>query len=412
MNTLVQSGTSPEVHFYGWEVVKFWFRQITEQLFTYSWQVRTAYFIVLLSILIILLVAIVFTRRMRVRNKKSKMYEQCQKRFHDAFYTILASDFHYSVMNVEAVCECSAEDLHEYSGATYSRLLCNIRTEMRDKISLPNMQLLAELTDVRGWLENNLTKGNEVLTSLQVIATLPVRISEGRLATYTNHYDMRTRHMARQVIGFCTENDPFRYLEEDLNDYVAPYRYMSMHRMFGWLYNNDRQMPDFLTIAEHLNNDKSAAFMIEEVAYWGNDAERNAISEFFHSDKIACRIAAIKVIALLQDLSKEDELVALYPEQPADVKKEILTTIAALNSGNQAPFIERAYLTSPSKDLAEHALACLFRYGTSGRKRFESLRQMPLTSRSKGLLEQIEMMGQLEEMRASYGKTNEMEAAK
>lgn len=411
MDFLVQTGNTPEINFYGWEVFQFLLRQLRGQMFSYPWQIRTAWMIVVVTMLVIIAIAIIFARQIRIKNKEKKLYDKCYERFYEPFSTILASTFHYSVMNVEALCSCDAEDMHMFSGDTYSRLLCHIRTEMKDSVSIPNMQLLCELTDVRGTLENNLTKGRNVLATLQIVASLPVRISEGRLATYINHHDDRTRHLARQVIGICTENDPFRYLVEDLNEYVAPYRFMSLHRLFGWLKANDRQMPDFITTAEQVSNDKSAAFMIEEVAHWGSDSEKNSISQFFSSPRSACKIAAIKVVAMLGDTSREEELIRIYPDQPVEVKAEILSAIAALNTGRQAPFFEKAYLTSPSKDLAEHALSCMYSYGEAGRKRFNNLRQMPMNARSKDLLDQIASMGDLEEMRKNFDENkNEAEA--
>lgn len=396
---LLAGNPVPAIHYYGWDVIGFWYRQAANQYMEYSWQVRTAYFILLMNVVTMIFLTILFSRHVVRRQKAEKMYQQCKERFLEPFTKILSSEVHWSVMMIERECECMADQFAEYDGSTYSRLICKIRMEMNDRVFLPNVQLLCELTGVRDTLETKLKSGNDVVQTLQLIDTLALRISEGRLAVYINHRDNRTRQMARLCLGLCTESDPFRYLEEDLDEYIAPARFMSLHRLFGWLAATNRQVPPFLTIASHVKNDRSAAFMIEEVAFWGNELEKKALSQFYMSDRIACRIAAMRAVARLRDASQEEELINTYRHQPEEVQLEILRTITTLCTGHQAAFLEKAYLTAPSKRLAECALSCLYGYGESGRLAFERLRQTPLDRRSRNLLDQIESMGELEKLR-------------
>lgn len=406
MNTIIAHilQSAPEVHFYGWDVVKFWWRQLTGRFFEYSWQVRTAYAIVVICVVSVLVLSIIFSRYIRKRRKKDEAYAKCRARFIEPFRTILKTDYHLPTSSIENICECSIEDFGKFEGDIFAKLICELRNELSDIISLPNIQLLAELTGVRTWIEHNLHKEKDIENSLEIVVTLPIKISEGRLANYANHYDVMNKNLARQALYICNENDPFRYLEDDLEEISRPYRYMSLHRMFGWLYNNQKQMPSFLVLAEKLNNEKSAAFMIEELAYWGRESEKQSINKFFYSNKINCRIAAIKVVALLGKAQWEDTLVESYQKQPEEAQKEILRTITALKTGKQAGFLEKAYISAPARDLAELALKCLYDYNAEGRDRFEILSQTPMSTRDRNLLDEIRSLAELEEKRKQRAK--------
>lgn len=389
----------PTIEYYGWDVVDFWYRQLADRYFEYSWQVRTAYVILLLNIITMVVLTVLFGRQVYRRRQEEKAYHECEERFRDAFRAVIESPVHWSVERIETECGCSVAEMRQYKGSTLSRLICNIRLRMADRVYLPNVQLLCELTSVRDTLEDHLKRGMGVEQTLQLIDTLSLRISEGRLAVYTNHRDHRIRRMARLCLSLCTDSDPFRYLQEDLEERVTPSQLMSLHRLFGYLHTTHHQMPSFLTIASRLKNDRSAAFMIEEVAYWGNDNERKSLSQFYLSDRIACRLAAMRAVAFLCDASQEDALIATYSQQPEEVQMEILHTVTVLATGHQTAFLEKAYIAAPSKRLAERALSCLYRYGQSGHESFEQLRMAPLDRRSRSLLDQIESMGLLEEKR-------------
>ncbi|MBP9998379.1 MAG: hypothetical protein KBS67_03970 [Bacteroidales bacterium] len=395
---------TPEVNFYGWDVVKFWCRQVLDRFFTYSWQVRTAYAIVVLCVISVLSLSFIFSGYIRKRRKKDDAYKKCKDRYIGPFRTILKTDYHLPTSSIEKICDCHIEDFAEFEGGIYAKLLCEIRNELSDVISLPNIQLLAELTGVRSWIENNLHKKNDIEISLELVVTMPIMISEGQLANYANYYDPLTKNLARQALYICNDNEPFRYLEEDLEEIPRQYRYMSLHRMFGWLYHNQKQMPSFMVLAEKVNNEKSASFMIEEIAYWGRESEKQSVNKFFYSNKIACRVAAIKVVAMLGKTIWEDALVESYQKQPEEVQMQILETITALKSGKQAGFLEKCYISAPSKTLAEQALRCLFNYNAEGKEKFEKLSQTPMSERDRNILEQIRSLANLEEKRKQREK--------
>ena len=113
-----------------------------------------------------------------------------------------------------------------------------------------------------------------------MVVNLNIRINEGELAIYLNHHNSNIRLMARLANIICTENEPYKYLEEDLNQRMLPWRPMLTHRLFGWLQECGRPMPSFIVLAESLENEQASAFLIEEVAYWGNDTEKDELAKF------------------------------------------------------------------------------------------------------------------------------------
>lgn len=393
------AAASPTIRYYGWDVVRYWYRQFVNQFFEYSWQVRVAYYILFFTLVTVIFLAILFARRVYARKRAERQFVKCSSRYKVPFTKILSSPVHWSVMNIETECQCNVRDFAEFDGETFSRLIMNIRLDMDDKVYLPNMQILTELTGVRQTVETCLLKGRNVEQVMQIIVTLPLHITEGRLAVYTNYRDSRIRQMSHLCLSLCTESDPFRYLSKDLDENVALGTYMSLHRLFGWLSATNRQMPNFLTIANRLTNQRSAAFMIEEVAYWGTEQERERLADFFMARRSVCRMAAMRAVAQLGMTGVEEELIGTWDEHSEEVKMELLRTVTRLNTGRQAAFLEKAYITAPSKRVAELALSCLYEYGEGGRQRFEMLRLTPLDRRGRFLLDQIESNGKLADIR-------------
>lgn len=175
---------------------------------------------------------------------------------------------------------------------------------------------------------------------------------------------------------------------------------MMLHRLFGWLKANDRQMPQFLIIAEKLQNEESVAFLIEEVAYWGSEKEKSMLHQLFLSPNYKYRAASLHAMAILRDSTQEQAAVDSYEQQPESIRHEVLKAVFAVNSGNNVDFFVRAYRMSSSKLTKEIALSCLYSYSNGGRRAFELLRGEVLDNeQERVLMDQIDAVGILNQMR-------------
>jgi hypothetical protein len=389
----------PIVEFHGWEVIGYYLNNIQNYLAEYSWQVRTAYGLIVGCIFVMIILFGLFILMIRKTTKYKKEYQQLEEKFREPLYQIMILPEPPSVQEIEGLMGCDFTELKRYDSAMFAQLISSLRMELCEVLYIPNMQYICKITGVTDYIERCLIGRTKVFEILQMVVNLNIRISEGELAIYLNHHNTNIRLMARLAYIICTENEPYKYLEEDLNQRMLPWRPMLTHRLFGWLQECGRPMPSFIVIAESLDNEEASAFLIEEVAYWGTDNEKNELSKFFLAPRYIIRLAAMRATAQLAREANEQALVESYDHQPEYIKREVLKTVLAINSGKQLDFYEKAYKTASSKETQEQALSCLYMYGNEGRRRFEMIRSSyQVGEETRTLLDQIDATNLLKQL--------------
>ena len=389
----------PIVEFHGWEVIGYYLNNIQNYLAEYSWQVRTAYGLIVGCIFVMIILFGLFILMIRKTTKYKKEYQQLEEKFREPLYQIMILPEPPSVQEIEGLMGCDFTELKRYDSAMFAQLISSLRMELCEVLYIPNMQYICKITGVTDYIERCLIGRTKVFEILQMVVNLNIRISEGELAIYLNHHNTNIRLMARLAYIICTENEPYKYLEEDLNQRMLPWRPMLTHRLFGWLQECGRPMPSFIVIAESLDNEEASAFLIEEVVYWGTDTEKNELSKFFLAPRYIIRLAAMRATAQLAREANEQALVESYDHQPEYIKREVLKTVLAINSGKQLDFYEKAYKTASSKETQEQALSCMYMYGNEGRRRFEMIRSSyQVGEETRTLLDQIDATNLLKQL--------------
>ncbi|MBQ0023698.1 MAG: hypothetical protein KBT29_10735 [Prevotellaceae bacterium] len=378
---------------YWWNLAVAWFKDN-------SWQVQLSFALIFLCIVTMIILSVLFYRNIREVNRFEKNVQWVNDNLREHFYNILISIEQPTMEEVEKECNMTVEKMREIPPKVMATAISSLRMELSELTVLPNTQLLCDITGVTQYLETNLIAKRDVMETLQNLVNLHLRVSEGLLAIYINHYNSNLRQMARMSYMICTETEPYRYLEEDLQEKQALWRPMMLHRLFGWLRDTERQMPQFLVLANVMQDESTASFLIEEIAYWGSEEEKSQLKQFFVSKMFKCRESALKAVALLGDESQEQAIVESYTHQPEYLRRSCLRAIHAINSGRNTEFFVDAYYRTSSKETKECALTCLYSYGEDGRSRFEQM-HVDMISDQQGLnlLNQIDSMALLQQMR-------------
>lgn len=397
-NTVDFTGVDAFEYYYG--LVAFWGQSVVAWYRDYSWQVQVSFGVILTCIATMIYLAFRFFRNIRKTRAFEQEVAEATEKFREIFYGILIRPDEPTTDEMEELFGENLESIRDYSPVVYSTIISTLRLELSEISSLPNINFLCKITGVTQYYEQNLINKHDVLATLQNIVNMSLRMSEGLLAIYINHHIANIRHMARMAFIICTETEPYRYLEEDLQEPQALWRPMMLHRLFGWLKDTERQMPQFLVLASVMKDEATAAFLIEEIAYWGSDKEKASIHEFFLSPMHKCRQSALRAVALLCDETQEDEIVASYEHQTDELCIECLKALSAIGSGRHTQFFVEAFHNTSSKQIRECALTCLYNYGSEGRRRFEIMRtEMAHDPLGLMLLDQIDSMAVLNQMR-------------
>ncbi len=383
--------------FSGWEMVKYYFNIFETRYSDYSWQIIVSYTIMTYSILFLVGLFFMFWWRVWNARKRLEKEEQLKEYFSDKFRYILGSIEEMTPMEIYDILGLTEAEVKQNDSYYYARLLEDARMSMYEVVFLPNMQVLAETLGVCERFEYQLLQHKDVFRTLQMLIMLQITISEGRMATYVNHTDPEIRMMARLNYITCSKNAPYRYLLEDLDEPQSLFRPMILNYIFGWMMFQERHMPNFLNLADRLKNEDSAAFLVNMVAYWGKDNEKEEVRDYFLDPRLKVRSAAIGVCIMLNDNESEDKLIMSYFQQPEHIRQEVLRALLAINSGKHTEFFKKAYEMSASRETRAVALLCLYKYGNSGRRLFEIMRS-EADDETRKLIDQIDSQVLLAEL--------------
>lgn len=397
-NVVRYFGSDAFDYYYG--VVSYFWENHLGTFMHYPWQIQTAFSLTVTCTVVMLIVAWRFFASKNRFQQFQEELKEVNEKYRSHFWNILISADVYSRQMVEEECEATSDDFARISPEVLATVISELRLELSELTYLLNLDVLCETTGVKQYYENNLIHRHDVLSTLQNLVTMTLRISEGYLATYINHHNSNIRHLARMSYIVCTKAEPYRYLEEDLQERQALWRPMMLHRLFGWLRDTERQMPQFLVLASVMKDEDTAAFLIEELAYWGNDSEKANIKTFFLSPMFKCREAALKAVTFLHDERHEQAIIDSYYDQPEYLQRECLRAIHSIGSGLHTEFFVESYNNTSSQETRECALTCLYSYGKEGRRRFETMR-LDIASDPQGLnlLDQIDSLAVLQQLR-------------
>lgn len=386
-----------DVAYNGWDVFYFYTHMFRNYFAGYPWQVKTSYTIVVGCIVMTLLVYLLFIRDIIIHSREKKRENKVHDKYRDAVHTILGNDI-LPASKMEELLGEDEEHLRKNNPKYFVSLLAKERMGMYEVVYLPNLQPLANMLGVREYMELNLLRQHDVFQTLQVLLLFQLTISEGRLANYVNSGDPEVRMLARLCFILCSNSEPYHYLIPELNAPESLMRTMLLHYVFGWMKAQDRRMPNFLLLANRIENETMAAFMVREVAYWGTDTEKQDVTQFLDSEKIECRTAAVNVVALLSDTIAEQQIIDSYWHQPEHIRREMLKALLSIKSGKQLDFFVNVYRTTNSYETKEIALSCIYNYNNAGRREFEEIR-MNASVEELSLINQVDSNNLLMQIR-------------
>lgn len=363
----------PTAIFYGWEVVEY-FRYLADAYIRqFPWQVRLSLVLIFLSVLMILVLAVLFACKLHRRHVNERHYAECTEKYGEVFRTILGLEEKIEISEMAEMCGCDELQFQSEDSMQLANLLVHLRMEHSHKFYIPNMQRLCRLTGVSRFLEMNLLKRRDVERTLQILMSLPCRVSEGALALFLENKNQRIRELARAYYGFCSRTEPFSMITKDVDKPFNMWYPILLHRLCGWHMAKGHPMPQFSSLISQSRNNEKKALFISEVPYYGTQEEKRSLKNFLDSECKKCCLAAIRALALVGDAASEDDLVHTYSRLFPEAKRATLRAVALINTGKQVGFFRYVYLHSTSRKTRTVALSCLLHYSEEGRRVFNEL---------------------------------------
>lgn len=336
---------------------------------TNSWQIRVSYYLLWISISITIFLLFKLVCKIYLRRRSERKYDAFRKEHEKIIQSILEEEKLLTDVEIKDRLMLTKDDELSKNIEHYATLIADLKWKYDDKAFIPNMQLLCNILKVTSYYEEELITGNNILTVLQELITLPLPLEhEGVLACYINHYDSDVRNLARMCYIISTADAPYQYLQQVLDENKAQWNTMLLHKIFEWMNAQDREMPDFLVLAKQTTNEDSAAFLIQEIAKLGSEDEKEAIWQFLEHDSLVRRKAAFMALTELIQHScvdatgLEDLVLKNYDKQTEDIKRLSLILLKTINSGRSLDRFEQTFYESSCIDTKVCAITCLLGY--------------------------------------------------
>lgn len=389
----------PFADFYGTDIFMYYWYVVKSFMRDYSWQVRLSYAIILGCMIAMIFLALLFWRQLRIRRAHEQRFNHCMRTYGEAFMQILEDPVHLTGEQMMEICDAEDEDMEQYSGMLFAEVILNLRMSMHNVEYEPNLQTLCEITGARQALEACLKARKHVVQALQVINTLPLYINEGLLAVYTASKDQKTQDLARITHMIISKTEPYLYMLDDMNKSWSPWYPITIHRILGWKKAQGQPMAPLHMLASECTDPNMAAFLIEEISYYGSDDEKGRLYEFFTDKRLNCRMKAVEMVARLRIPNGENLIFDSYHTQPQPVRRVMQKALLSYHQERFSTFYEDIFFNTPSQESRRIALKCLFYNTPESRARFE---QLAKTAKPEDelLFRQISTLHELKESRA------------
>lgn len=360
------------------DYIKHYIYSITGFYKELPWAVRTAYTIIQISSLALIVLLYLLFWDVHKRKAIQKKYAKLKAIYFEKLKQICTTETIYTDQQIKSILE-----LKEESDFTYQQklLLIDLFLEARMQIpitsySISNLQSCIHVFNLQNFMEERMASGKdaEKLKIIQAIRLLHMEIADSYVTRIINHRNKNLQKAARLYYVISNDEDPFRYMEENNDNHFLEWDMLETHQIFEDCKNINKKLPSFIPAINQVNNTSLVSFFIKETAYWGTDQEMEYLNKYLTSENDTLRKSALESINLRIYQGAETKLKDIYYEQPEDIKRTILHTLSVIAPEHSISFFQEAFENTSSQLTKRMALKCLWKAGEAGQKTFRLIK--------------------------------------
>ncbi|WP_243349675.1 hypothetical protein [Parabacteroides sp. FAFU027] len=213
-------------------------------------------------------------------------------------------------------------------------------------------------------------KAYRVIRLLKSLQSINETVGESVLSSMLYHRKWELRKATRIAYMWLSQNDPFRFLDEDIDTHFSEYDKLEMHNIFLQRKNQGNLIPNFLPWVIRTQNDELRTFLIGEIRYFEQTENCEYLIPLLDTDNLKLRKEIIQTLCELKYTAIEQRLVDEYPTQPEVIKQSILSGLLHIKEKNRTPFLKQAFSSANDIETKRIALKVLFNYSEDGRRIF------------------------------------------
>jgi hypothetical protein len=313
-----------------------------------------------------------------VRKKHQRLGDRVRRQYYDEMLDISLDSRTLSPGEI-------ADRLHYHShkraqtGFTIQivSILTEINHRYESQINQRNYQGIQSIFQITRFMEHVIRFGsvNRQLTALKALESINCHVSEAVLLRTLYHRNYHLRFSGRCAYLWLSQDDPFRFLNEDANIDLTRWGMMSVHN--GFVYrkrekNNTLQLSRWL---ESLSKDNTKEFIIKEIQLSNSTEDLNTVAEYVTAPNPRIRTDAITALGAMNYRESVPLFMEMYTMQSDDVKRAIIKALGEMPSEQSYNFLYNVYQKETNVSTRLAILRALYSQPDVGGKLFNKLEQ-------------------------------------
>lgn len=364
---------------WGWNVVRYYYFLYVHLFADYPWVVRIAYGVIIICCLAFILLGIAMMVDVYIRWRNWKKLVEIEKLYLEKLKSVCYADVeNLSTDEIMRRMEYKPRKWKNWEMRQWANVFIEAsRFTNTQNPNLTNIQRAMRMVGFTDYVEAQLMHGKRTvkLKMIQTVRLTNMQLPNSTITRLVNDKDEELRMAARLYYMCTSKDDPYVFFEEETKKGMrfSLWDMMELHEIFRKVDEGGLRAPLFVPILQRVANPNVAAFMLQEIAYWGTDQEMRYVMEYFESPDFTQRAAAFTAMGIRRFAEAEKSMERVFHKQTEANRRLILNSLLSIKSGRAVPFFRDTYNTAISSFTRRTALRCLWMSGASGRAVFDSL---------------------------------------
>lgn len=341
----------------------------------FPFSIKVALFSICVFIPFLIITSFKLTHSRMLYYHKGKLQHVLKKKYSKKIKDIITSENDYSHEEVDDVLNCNVKKLTTGRKIYLTNSILNI-SEQEKYVNNKNYQQVIKYFGLRQFWEKKLQYGSAASKhrALRKLDDLNIEIPGSIITSLTYNRDEHLRKKARSSYMYFSENNPFKFLDENFDKTFNDWDKIEIHNVLSRRVNE--RLPNLTQWIRNSNNSEFQCFLIDEIKYFNRTECSQFLLGMIDNQDLNLRRHIIDALGEMKYQEAEEHFVKDYILQPQMIQQSIIIAIQKINTGKALPFLEEAYNNAHAHESKMIILRAIYSYGESGKEVFYEMRKI------------------------------------
>ncbi len=378
----------------GFDYLTYYFYLLYYKFIGYPIVVRICIAVVTLCLVFYFLLSLYLVIGIFRRLREKRNYNRLYQRFYEPLKNLLGDRENHSVEEIAQKLDHDVKKRLKHPQMRFLvQILIKIKSELGDgKLNDYNMQNVQGVFKVGSFFEREIQFGRprHKVQALLSIQSVNGYVSEAVLVRFLHHRRLELRHAARFAYMWLSQNNPFRFFDEDTTMKLSRWNMAEVHMILCHRRKMGFVVPSFLKWVNSSVEDNVKAFFVNEIKLFDQTENCDPLLRMLNTKTWTLRNEIVRTLGAMNYNEAEPRFVQIYEVQPEYIKQNILTAVTGMHTGAGLGFLHEAYEKADDMSTKLCALRCIHAYGEQGRALFAQLKALTPTGFAAQLFAHVE----------------------